>query len=67
MDPLEEHPVAGDRSVVEQRLGPDRGPGIEQDLAAAGLVAIDVAALAELERQAAGYRRLARLVEHPDT
>lgn len=62
MDPVEER-----SDVLEQRLGSDRARSVADELGAAGLVAIDAGQLAELERQAAGYRRLARLVEQPDS
>lgn len=59
--------LGGDWSgVIEERLGAARAQDLQDELAAAGLVAVDVAALAELERQAAGYRRLASLAEQPD-
>ncbi len=52
--------------VIEERLGAERAKVVTAALAEAGLVAVDVAKLAELERQAEGYRRMARLVEQPE-
>jgi hypothetical protein len=49
--------------MVVERLGEARATELAAELAGAGLAAVDAEELAVLQRQAAGYRRMAALVE----
>jgi hypothetical protein len=51
--------------VLVARLGADRAAALLAELDLHGLVAVDAASLDQLEREAAGYRRLAALVDEP--
>lgn len=51
--------------VLVARLGPDRAAELLAELDRNGLVALDVGYLERIEREAAGYRRLAALVDEP--
>jgi hypothetical protein len=53
-------------AVLVERLGADRAAALLAELGAHGLVVLDETYLAQLEGEAAGYRRLASLVEAPD-
>jgi hypothetical protein len=54
------------QDVLDERLGHDRAAELRTLLAENGLVALDADELERLTRMAAGYQRLARLVEEPE-
>ncbi len=62
---MTEHGSLGERDRLAEALGGAEADALRDQLAGVGLVAIDVEQLAELERQAAAYRRMRQLVEEP--
>lgn len=53
------------RDALAEGLGAAEATALRERLAELGLVVVDVEELAELERQAAAYRRMRELVEGP--